>query len=86
MDVADVRVLVALGASAAALAAITAGVLLGTCSGLVPGLHVNSLALLLAAAAPSIPGPPQLVGLIPPHFGARRVHLMAVLLVPLALP
>lgn len=37
------------------------GVLLGTCSGLVPGLHVNALALLLAAVAPLIPGPPHLV-------------------------
>lgn len=62
MDVAGVRVLVAPSASAAALVAVTAGVLLGTCSGLVPGLHVNSLALLLAAAAPAVPGPPQLVG------------------------
>lgn len=62
MDVAGVRVLVAPGATAAALAAIAFGVLLGTCSGLVPGLHVNALALLLAAAAPAVPGPPHLVG------------------------
>ncbi len=31
-------------------------------------------------------GAATLIGLIPPYFGARRVHLMAVLLVPLALP
>lgn len=62
MDVAGVRVLLAPGATAAALAAITFGVCLGTCSGLVPGLHVNSLALLLAAGAPAVPGPPHLVG------------------------
>jgi len=62
MEVAGVRVLVSPGATAGALAAITFGVLLGTCSGLVPGLHVNSLALLLAAAAPLVPGPPHLVG------------------------
>ncbi|MFB6269379.1 MAG: tripartite tricarboxylate transporter permease [Halobacterium sp.] len=62
MDVAGVRVLVAPGATVASLAAIAFGVCLGTCSGLVPGLHVNSLALLLAAAAPAVPGPPHLVG------------------------
>ncbi|WP_336037454.1 tripartite tricarboxylate transporter permease [Halobacterium yunchengense] len=62
MDVAGVRVLVSPTATAAALAAITFGVALGTCSGLVPGLHVNNLALLLAAAAPLVPGPPHLVG------------------------
>ena len=56
MDVAGVRVLVAPDASAAALVAVTVGVLLGTCSGLVPGLHVNSLALLLAAVAPPFRG------------------------------
>ncbi|WP_232688626.1 tripartite tricarboxylate transporter permease [Halobacterium zhouii] len=62
MDVLGVRVLVAPGSTAAAFAAVFAGVALGTCSGLVPGLHVNTLALLLAAAAPLVPGPPHLVG------------------------
>lgn len=38
------------------------GVLLGTISGLTPGLHANNFALLLASVAPSIPGPPTLVG------------------------
>ncbi|MFB6121039.1 MAG: tripartite tricarboxylate transporter permease [Halobacteriaceae archaeon] len=56
------RVFVAPGTAAAALAFVAAGVALGTASGLCPGLHVNNLALLLAAAAPSIPGPPHLVG------------------------
>jgi len=56
------RVFVAPGAAAAALAFVAAGVALGTASGLCPGLHVNNLALLLAAAAPGIPGPPHLVG------------------------
>ncbi|WP_232702062.1 tripartite tricarboxylate transporter permease [Halobacterium wangiae] len=62
MDVAGVRVFVGPGATAAAVAAVSTGILLGTCSGLVPGLHVNTLALLLAAAAPAVPGPPHLVG------------------------
>ncbi|WP_435197235.1 tripartite tricarboxylate transporter permease [Natronomonas sp. EA1] len=47
--------------SVAALGFLLAGVALGTCSGLVPGLHANNMALLLAAVAPSLPGPPRLV-------------------------
>jgi putative membrane protein len=62
MDVLGVRLLVSPTGTAVALAAVSAGVALGTCSGLVPGLHVNTLALLLAAAAPLAPGPPHLVG------------------------
>ncbi|MFC3476482.1 tripartite tricarboxylate transporter permease [Halobacterium litoreum] len=62
MEALGVRVFVGPAATAAALAAISSGVLLGACSGLVPGLHVNTLALLLAAGAPLVPGPPHLVG------------------------
>jgi putative membrane protein len=43
-------------AGVSTLAYAVAGILLGTASGLVPGLHVNSLALLVVAAAPSLPG------------------------------
>jgi len=81
-----VRVLVAPGASAAALLAVTAGVLLGTCSGLVPGLHVNSLALLLAAAAPSVPGPPQLVGAAMLAAGVTHSFLDVVPMLALGVP
>ncbi|MFB6137709.1 MAG: tripartite tricarboxylate transporter permease [Halobacteriaceae archaeon] len=62
MEALGTRVVLAPGASGMALLAIAAGVALGSVSGLVPGLHVNNLALLLAAAAPAIPGPPHLVG------------------------
>jgi putative membrane protein len=62
MTVLGVRVLLAPGDAAVALAFVAAGVGLGTASGLCPGLHVNNLALLLAAVAPSLPGPPHLVG------------------------
>jgi putative membrane protein len=62
MDPLGVRVVVAPGATAAVLAALLGGVTVGTASGLTPGLHVNNLALLLAAAAPALPGPPHLVG------------------------
>lgn len=61
MEAAGVRVVLAPAAAGQALLFVLAGVALGTCSGLVPGLHVNALALMLAAAAPSVPGPPHLV-------------------------
>lgn len=39
-----------------------AGCALGACSGLVPGLHANNFALLLAAAAPTLDVPPVALG------------------------
>jgi len=42
--------------------ATVAGCGLGTCSGLVPGLHANNFALLLAAAAPSVAVDPLVLG------------------------
>jgi putative membrane protein len=62
MDLFGVRVFVGPGASLAVAGFVALGVALGTASGLCPGLHVNNLALLLAAVAPAIPGPPHLVG------------------------
>ena len=44
--------------TATALAFILTGILLGTCSGLTPGLHANNFALLLGSVAPAIPGHP----------------------------
>nr|WP_267637885.1 tripartite tricarboxylate transporter permease [Halovenus rubra] len=38
------------------------GIALGTVSGLVPGLHANNFALLLAGFAPAVPGDPLWVG------------------------
>jgi putative membrane protein len=46
----------------AILVFVFGGIALGTVSGLVPGIHANNMAFLLAAAAPAIPGPPTLVG------------------------
>ncbi|MFC7202054.1 tripartite tricarboxylate transporter permease [Haloferax namakaokahaiae] len=43
------------------VAGVVAGILLGTCSGLVPGLHANAFALLLASAAPQVQGPPSAI-------------------------
>ena len=41
---------------------VFAGIALGTASGLVPGLHANNFALVLAGFAPAIPAPPLYVG------------------------
>jgi len=62
MEVAGVRLVFAMRPTALALAFVAGGIALGTLSGLVPGLHANNFALLLAAAAPAIPGPPRFVG------------------------
>ena len=78
-----VRVTFAPGATATALAFILGGVLLGTLSGLVPGLHVNNLALMLAAVAPMIPGPPHLVGAA--MLAAGTVHTFLDVVPALAL-
>lgn len=53
-----VSVTVAPGTSGLALAFVATGILLGTLSGLTPGLHANNFALVLGAVAPAIPGPP----------------------------
>lgn len=44
------------------LIATIAGCALGTCSGLVPGLHANNFALLLTAAAPTLDVDPLVLG------------------------
>ncbi|EMA39746.1 tripartite tricarboxylate transporter permease [Halococcus hamelinensis] len=62
MGLVDESVVFAPGSAALALGFVFGGIALGTVSGLVPGLHANNFALLLAAAAPSIPGPPLYVG------------------------
>jgi len=51
------------GFTVRAFAFLAAGAALGTVSGLVPGLHANNFALLLAGVAPSIPADPLLVGI-----------------------
>jgi putative membrane protein len=62
VDLAGVRFLLDPALAATALAFVAGGVLLGTVSGLTPGLHANNMALLLASVAPAVPGPPRLVG------------------------
>jgi putative membrane protein len=62
MDVAGVWVIADPEAAALSITAIAFGIGLGTLSGLVPGLHVNTLAIMLAAAADSVPAAPHLIG------------------------
>ncbi|GAB7091771.1 tripartite tricarboxylate transporter permease [Halorubrum luteum] len=69
--------------AASALAFLLGGAALGTASGLVPGLHANNFALLLAGVAPSIPADPLLVGVA--MLGAGVVHSFLDIVPALAL-
>lgn len=61
MDVIGVRIAADPEAAAMALAFVGGGIVLGTVSGLTPGLHVNTVAVIMAAIAPSVPAPPHLL-------------------------
>ncbi|MFB6081774.1 MAG: tripartite tricarboxylate transporter permease [Halanaeroarchaeum sp.] len=62
METLGIRVVVDPAAAALALGFVAAGIALGTLSGLTPGLHVNTIAVVLGAVASDVPGPPHLVG------------------------
>lgn len=66
-----------------ALCFVASGIALGTLSGLVPGLHANNMALLLAGVAPSIPGPRLYVGMA--MLAAGVVHTFLEIVPTLAL-
>ncbi|WP_254278954.1 tripartite tricarboxylate transporter permease [Haloarcula marina] len=68
------------------LLAVTGGVALGTLSGLVPGLHANTLALLLAAAVSEVPGPPLYVGVAMLATGVTHTFLDIVPALALGVP
>jgi len=72
--------------AAALLAAVAGGVCLGTVSGLVPGLHANTLALLLAATAGSVPGPRLYVGVAMLAAGVTHTFLDVVPALALGVP
>ncbi|WP_135827930.1 tripartite tricarboxylate transporter permease [Halorussus halobius] len=86
MEALGAQFAVAPARTATALAFVLAGIALGTASGLVPGLHVNNLALLLAAAAPAVPGPPRLVGAAMLAAGVVHSFLDAVPAMALGVP
>ncbi|RQG99965.1 tripartite tricarboxylate transporter permease [Natrarchaeobius oligotrophus] len=68
------------------LAWILAGSTLGSLSGLVPGLHANNFALLLAGFAASIPGEPLFVGCAMLAAGVVHTFLNAVPAMALGVP
>ncbi|ARS91484.1 tripartite tricarboxylate transporter permease [Natrarchaeobaculum aegyptiacum] len=63
-----------------------AGAALGSVSGLVPGLHANNFALLLAGVAVSIPGPPLFVGCAMLAAGVVHTFVNAVPAMALGVP
>ncbi|KYH26789.1 tripartite tricarboxylate transporter TctA family protein [Halalkalicoccus paucihalophilus] len=69
-----------------ALTFVLGGALLGTLSGLTPGLHANNFALLLAGAAPLVPGPPLLVGAAMLSAGVVHTFLDVVPALALGVP
>lgn len=73
-------------ATAVTVGCILAGVALGTASGLVPGLHANNFALLLAGVAPSIPADPLYVGAAMLAAGVTHTFLDIVPSLALGVP
>jgi len=86
MGLQDVTVVVDPTASAVAVGFVLGGIALGTVSGLVPGLHANNFALLLAAVAPSIPGPARYVGMAMLAAGVVHTFLDVVPALALGVP
>lgn len=83
MPVPGVRPALVPATSLSLLAFVLAGVALGTASGLAPGVHANNFALLLAAVAPALPGPPLAVGCA--MLAAGTVHTFLDVVPTLAL-
>jgi len=62
---------------------VAGGISLGTASGLLPGLHANNMAFVLAGVAPSVPGPPMYVAMA--MLAAGVVHTFLDIVPSLAL-
>jgi len=86
MGVAGIGVAVSPETTAITLGFVAAGIVLGTCSGLVPGLHANNFALLLAGLAPSIPAEPRLLGAAMLAAGVTHTFLDIVPALALGVP
>jgi len=86
MQVAGVAFVVDPALAARVLLFTLGGVAVGTVTGLVPGLHANNFALLLASVAPAIPGPPALVGAAMLAAGVAHTFLDVVPAVSLGVP
>ncbi len=68
------------------LACIGAGSTMGTISGLIPGLHANNFALVLASVASSVPAAPLLVGVTMLAAGVVHTFVNAVPALALGVP
>ena len=86
MPLAGVEVVVRPETTAATCAFVAGGVALGTVSGLTPGLHANTFALLLAALASTVPGPPRLLGAAMLAAGVVHTFLDVVPALALGVP
>jgi putative membrane protein len=86
MDIGGIRLLFDPATAATLSAFVLGGVALGTVSGLVPGLHANNFALVLAAVAAEVPGPPSFVGAAMLAAGVVHTFLDAVPALALGVP
>lgn len=86
MEAFGIRILVAPTDSAELLGFVLLGVVLGTVSGLTPGIHANNFALLLAAGAAAIPGPPLLLGVAMLAAGVVHTFLDVVPAIAFGVP
>jgi putative membrane protein len=86
VNLGSVEVVLTPGNTAAGLALVVGGIALGTASGLTPGLHANNFALLMAAFAPSLPGPPRYVGAAMLAAGVTHTFLDVVPALALGVP
>lgn len=82
----DISVVVDPEATVGVALYLAAGIALGTASGLTPGLHANTFALMLAAAAPSLPGPAGHVAVAMLAAGVVHTFLDVVPAVALGVP
>ncbi|PSQ44419.1 hypothetical protein BRD14_01230 [Halobacteriales archaeon SW_5_68_122] len=69
-----------------AFAFVAGGIALGTASGLLPGLHANNMAFLLAGVAPSVPGPPLYIAMAMLSAGVVHTFLDVVPSLALGVP
>ena len=72
--------------AAVAVAFVAGGIALGTVSGLLPGLHANNMAFLLAGLAPSVPGPRLYVAMAMLAAGVVHTFLDVVPSLALGVP
>jgi putative membrane protein len=86
MEAAGTRFVVDPGLTALAVAFVGSGICLGTVSGLTPGLHANTFALLLATLSTAVPGPPQFVAAAMLAAGITHTFLDIVPALALGVP